>query len=108
MGTSSKDYKIGNSNPGPGDYDIPSKIGEGPNYIIKNSNNGNKFAHDSQIFSGNKNKPDPFSYDPKFNNKFKNVAYSIGNKFKDINYNINPGPGAYNKLIKSSTAPSYS
>jgi len=107
MGTSSKDYKIRNSNPGPGNYNIPSKIGEGPNYVIKNPNN-NKTAHESQIFSGNKNIPDPFSYDPKFNNKFVNIAYSMGNKFKDVKYNNNPGPGAYNRLIKSSTAPSYS
>ena len=107
LSKATRENKIRSDVPGPGNYDIKSKIGEGPAFKIRESNNSAS-AHESKIIPSTAHHPDPGSYDPNFSVKFTNFAYSIGQKTKDINYNNVPGPGAYEKIIKSSSSPFYS
>ena len=65
-------------------------------------------ADDNKMFSGTSFDVDPCSYNPNHKIKFKNIAYSMGQKTGLSKNNENPGPGAYNSLLKLGTSPLYS
>ena len=105
MGKSSKDFKIKNNNPGPGNYTIfESKI-NGGSYKMKNEAG---YAHDKLNSNINKSSPGAGSYDPNFSNKFENISYSIRNKTTKDKYSKVPGPGSYQNIQKKSNQPQFS
>jgi hypothetical protein len=60
------------------------------------------------MFSGTSHDADPFTYNPNYNAKFTNIAYSMRQRTHELDNNKNPGPGAYERVIKSSSSPFYS
>ena len=60
------------------------------------------------MFSGTPYNVDPFTYNPNYKVKFTNIAYSMGGKTRDLKHNEIPGPGAYERVTKSSSSPFYS
>jgi len=60
------------------------------------------------LFSGKSYNADPCSYDPNYDIKFMKISYSMTGKPKDTRPKNVPGPGRYEKVLKSSSAPFYS
>jgi hypothetical protein len=75
--------------PGPGDYNIPPKIGEAPKYVM-----GLKLEKD--YIKEKKSVPGPADYSP---NKSKTeIKYSMSGKH-DAPTQLVPGPGQYSDMI---------
>jgi hypothetical protein len=104
IGSSSKDFKIKNDIPGPGNYDVDLKRTVS-SYIIKNDNS--KYAHD-KLNSNIEITPGPGDYKPKDDIKHHKISYSIRSKNENNKINNNPGPGSYGNLHKQSSAPKFS
>jgi hypothetical protein len=104
MGKSSREIRNNNNNPGPGNYDINSKL-SGSSYIMKKDNS--EYAHDKLTKNINKT-PAPGNYDPNYSIKFNNIAYSMRPKINPKFKNNNPGPGAYDNDFKKTNSPLYS
>jgi len=108
IGSAKRENKVKNTDlPGPGNYKIPTTIGEGPVFKIREPKN-NEFAHDNKIPSSSKFNADSLAYNPNYKINCVNVAYSIKGKNKENFDNKVPGPGTYEKVIKSSSTPAYS
>ena len=75
------------TSPGPGQYQIPSRVSEGPKYILGLKPELNPFK--------NKTEPGPGLYDPK--KPDRQFSYSIRKKnAADLSdFKITPGPGHY-------------
>jgi hypothetical protein len=104
MGISSKDFKINNNNPGPGNYNTDIKT-KGSSYLMKKDNS--KYAHENFFLNTNKT-PSPGDYDPNNDLKFKSISYSMRSKANINKENNYPGPGSYNNLQIKSSAPQFS
>lgn len=85
---------------------MKSSIGEGPVFKIGEVKDNNSFAHDRTLIPSNT--PDPGTYDPNMSIKSSKLAFSIGKKIPENYDNKVPGPGAYDKINKSSSSPFYS
>jgi len=93
--------------PGPGKYDVPSKIGEGPTFKIKEPNN-DVYAHDSLVLSSTKHNAESLNYNPNYEINNAKKAFTMGKKVEPNYDNKVPGPGTYEKVVKTSTNPAYS
>lgn len=109
IGSTKKELKITNNEdlPGPGKYDLPSKIGEGPTFKIKDSNKSLN-AHDSVVLSSSRHNADSLNYNPNYEINSSKIAFTMGKKMEPNYDNKVPGPGTYQRVIKSSSNPAYS
>ena len=101
IGSALRENKNSNKNPGPGQYDIPNKIFNGPKYSI---------ATKSGAFDPTKNSfaPGPGQYNATTKNRPSSAKYTMRAKPYPKNTDITPGPGNYNlRTEKQLQAPSY-
>ena len=99
IGTQSRKGINKNNYPGPGQYNIRSKVFEGPKYTMSIKS---KSQRDS-------NSPGPGEYNLSMNDKESSSKYTMGIKLRNIKKFITPGPGNYNiRSLNKSSAPSYS
>ena len=85
-----RDRNFANSGPGPGSYTIPSKVEEGPKYIL-----GLKPEINPQK---NRTETGPGQYNPK--KLYSKISYSISVKHnRELSHDkLTPGPGHYSDL----------
>ena len=101
IGSALRTSKNLNKNPGPGQYDIPNKIFNGPKYTM---------ATKSGAFDPTKNSfaPGPGQYNITTKNRPSSAKYTMRAKPNDRNSEITPGPGNYNiRNEKELLVPSY-
>ncbi len=92
-----------NENPAPGEYNLKSKIVEAKAFKYQNDNK--KYAHD---YDADTKTPGIGEYDPNHSIKYRNFSCTLKPKPKIDYDNKLPGPGAYTKIEKKSSAPIFS
>ena len=101
IGSALRISKNKNNNPGPGQYNIPTKLFNGPKYSM---------ATKSGAFDPTKNSfaPGPGQYNITTKNRPSSAKYTMRAKPIDRNSEITPGPGNYNiRSEKELQVPSY-
>lgn len=101
IGSAQRGNKKINNTPGPGQYNIPDKIFNGPKYSM--ATKSGSFDPSKTSFS-----PGPGQYNATTKNRPSSVKYSMRAKIYEKNKEITPGPGNYNlRNGKEFNAPSY-
>ena len=101
IGSALRGSKNLNKNPGPGQYNIPDKVFNGPKYSI---------ATKSGAFDPTKNSfaPGPGQYEVTTKNRPSSAKYTMRAKPNQKNTDVTPGPGNYNiRTEKDMQVPSY-
>ena len=92
MGTEKKSKLNPNNLPGPGQYNLSSKLGEGPKFSM--STKTLNIADPAKYIVS----PGPGNYSPNFNNLFRNFSYSMRSRPNTSKPEAIPGPGSYVKV----------
>ena len=101
IGSALRDSKNRNTNPGPGQYNIPQKIFNGPKYSIATKAGG--FDPTKTSFA-----PGPGQYNASSINRPNSAKYTMRAKPYPKSKDVTPGPGNYNlRNSKQLEVPSY-
>jgi len=101
IGSAIRGNKNLNNNPGPGQYDIPNKVFNGPKYSMATKAGG--FDPTKTSFA-----PGPGQYNASTKNRPSSAKYTMRAKTYEKNKDITPGPGNYNlRNDKELNVPSY-
>ena len=100
IGSSLRISKNRNNNPGPGQYNIPNKVFNGPKYSM---------ATKAGLMDPTKlsNFPGPGQYNINTKNRLSSARYTMRSKSYLKNKEVTPGPGNYNLRSEKINVPSY-
>ena len=100
IGSSLRISKNRNNNPGPGQYNIPNKVFNGPKYSM---------ATKAGLIDPTKlsNFPGPGQYNINTKNRLSSARYTMRSKSYLKNKEVTPGPGNYNLRSEKINVPSY-
>ena len=100
IGSALRISKNRNNNPGPGQYNIPSKVFNGPKYSM---------ATKAGIIAPNRTSyvPGPGQYNINSKNRPSSAKYTMRSKPYPKNKDVTPGPGNYNLRKEKINVPSY-
>ena len=101
IGSAVRDNQIKNSNPGPGQYNVPDRFPNGPKYSM--ATKAGAFDPTKTSFA-----PGPGQYNSNTNNRPSSAKYTMRAKPYPKNREVTPGPGNYNlRSDKQLEVPSY-
>jgi hypothetical protein len=101
IGTELRSRSAFKNTPGPGQYNLSSRLGESPKYTMSTKAG----ALDMSKFVCS---PGPGNYNPNFNSMFKSYSYSMRIRPNSSKSEFTPGPGNYNlRTERSLVVPSY-
>ena len=100
IGSALRISKNKNNNPGPGQYNIPTKLFNGPKYSMATKLGPNELSKSSIV-------PGPGKYNINFTDRTSSAKYTMRSKPSPKKKEITPGPGNYNLRKDTINVPSY-
>ena len=100
IGSALRITKNMNNNPGPGQYNIPNKVFNGPKYSMATKSGAINPSRSSYV-------PGPGQYNINLKNRTSSAKYTMRPKTYEKSRDVTPGPGNYNLRTEKINVPSY-